>query len=177
MFAVRKGKEDTAMDYTAEIDRLRKQMQFPQKANSLLLVERNVAKLKDEKAGIIEMLRLARAADVEAGLIQPSSSTNKLRQQVDELERKLTAARSDLVSAREEYSAELAKSLAPTADAYTALMQDIIDVLERASALGVSVAHHAAANGLTCEAPHIRNGVVVSALVRDLRLAASGAVR
>jgi hypothetical protein len=99
------------MNYTAEIERLRKQMQPIQKTNSLLLIERNLAKLKAEKAGLLEMLKLAQAADVEGGLTQPSANTNKLKQQVDELDVKITTARGELAKARETYGAEMADAL------------------------------------------------------------------
>jgi chromosome segregation ATPase len=165
------------MDYAAEIDRLRKQMQPPQKANSLLFAERNLARLRGEKAGVIEMLKLAQAADVEGGLTQPSANTNKLKQQVDELDGKITTARGELAKARETYGAELADALRPTERQYAELLHSIIDVLDRAAAIGVEVANRAAMNGVTCDLPHVRNALVVSALTRDLRLVASGSVR
>jgi hypothetical protein len=56
-------------------------------------------------------------------------------------------------------------------------LHSIIDVLDRAAAIGVEVANRAAMNGVTCDVPHVRNALVVSALTRDLRLAASGLVR
>jgi hypothetical protein len=165
------------MNYTAEIERLRKQMQPIQKTNSLLLIERNLAKLKAEKAGLLEMLKLAQAADVEGGLTQPSANTNKLKQQVDELDVKITTARGELAKARETYGAEMADALRPTERQYAELLHSIIDVLDRAAAIGVEVANRAAMNGVTCDVPHVRNALVVSALTRDLRLAASGLVR
>jgi chromosome segregation ATPase len=165
------------MNYTAEIERLRKQMQPIQKTNSLLLIERNLAKLKAEKAGLLEMLKLAQAADVEGGLTQPSANTNKLKQQVDELDVKITTARGELAKARETYGAEMADALRPTERQYAELLHSIIDVLDRAAAIGVEVANRAAMNGVTCDVPHVRNALLVSALTRDLRLAASGSVR
>jgi hypothetical protein len=165
------------MNYAAEIDRLKKQMQAPQKANSLLLIERNMAKLKGERAGVAEMLRIAQAVDVEGGLTQPSANTNKLKQQVDELDGKITTARGELAKARETYGADLADALRPTERQYAELLHSVIDVLDRAAAIGVEVANSAAMNGVTCDLPHVRNALVVSALTRDLRLAARGSVR
>jgi hypothetical protein len=165
------------MDYAAEIERLRAQMTPPTRANSLLLVERNLAKLKGERAGAIEMLRLAQAEDSKDGLTQPGANTNKLKQQVDEFDGKITTARGELAKARETYGAEMADALRPTERQYAELLHSIIDVLDRAAAIGVEVANRAAMNGVTCDVPHVRNALVVSALTRDLRLAASGLVR
>jgi hypothetical protein len=123
------------------------------------------------------MLKLAQAADVEGGLTQPSANTNKLKQQVDELDVKITTARGELAKARETYGAEMADALRPTERQYAELLHSIIDVLDRAAAIGVEVANRAAMNGVTCDVPHVRNALVVSALTRDLRLAASGLVR
>jgi hypothetical protein len=165
------------MNYATEIERLRSQMLPPKKAAELLLIERNVSKLKGERAGVIEMLRLAQAADSNDGLTQPSANTNKLKQQVDEFDGKITTARGELAKARETYGADLADALRPTERQYAELLHSVIDVLDRAAAIGVEVANSAAMNGVTCDLPHVRNALVVSALTRDLRLAARGSVR
>jgi hypothetical protein len=171
-------KKDLAMDdFAAEIDRLRKQMQPPQKANSLLLVERNLAKLKGERAGIAEQLKLAQAADVRAGLMQPSPSVRRLTEQVEKVDDAINGVRRELAAARETQSRELTKALEPATGPYVELLHLIIDELDQAAGLGIEVANYAAKNGLTIEAPAVRNSLLVSRLVRDLRLAASGSVR
>jgi hypothetical protein len=176
MLAARKN--DTATDgFAAEIERLRALMVPPTKANSLLLVERNLAKLKGERAGVIEMLRLAQAADVESGLTQSSANTSKLKQQIEELDGRISAVRGELATAREQQSGELTKAIEPAAGPYVELLHSIINELDEAAGLGVEVANYAARSGLTIDVQAIRNSLLISQLVRDLRLAASGAVR
>jgi hypothetical protein len=165
------------MDYAAKIERLRSQMLPPKHAGELLLIERNVSGLKGERAGVIEMLRLAQAEDSKDGLTQPSANTRNLSQRVKELDGSINTARRELAKARDTHSDDLTNALQPTAAAYVELLHEIVDALDRAAGLGVEIANYATRNGLTCDAPHVRKALIVSALVRDIRLGASGAVR
>jgi hypothetical protein len=148
----------------------------PPKPLALALAERNLAKLRSDRAILAESLRHAAMRDYADQRTTPSVEFLELSGQTRALDDNIMAAHAELAKARKVHGVNFLEAVGPQVVAYESFLGELINLLDDAVGIGVDLSNYAHRNslplpGLISASPQMHS------LVRRLRMLVNDPIR
>ena len=143
--------KDNTMDMNPlarEIEQLRTSLAVPRKPNGLQLAERNMTKLRTDRAAHAELVRDAQSKDYKAGKSKSSPETVALTAELADLDEGVRTARLAVHAERAKFAPAFLEQVGPHAAAAEQVINELVTLLDDAVKVVVDVRNFAEANTL-----------------------------